>query len=97
MGETQFSRLLNLLNRLHQARIPFQLRHSREDALMVVAFAPGQYWEIDFLEDGGVDIERFHSKGKIEDEGILEELFALWTEDKPSTDSPEDHNATHVG
>src|SRR5436190_947768 len=66
--------------RLDKARIRYWLQNSREGALSVLAHAPGEYWEIDFLEDGTVDVERFRSDGRIHDETMLEELFALWAE-----------------
>jgi hypothetical protein len=78
MKRNQFSRLVTFLQRLDEANVPYSMRHSRDDAIMVVAFAPGQYWEIDFLEDGGIDVERFRSDGHIDDESVLEELFELW-------------------
>jgi hypothetical protein len=34
------------------------------------------------MEDGDVDIERFRSNGEIHDESMLEELFALWSEEE---------------
>jgi hypothetical protein len=94
MKANQFSKLLAFLERLDQARVPYQMRHSREDALMVIAFAPGQYWEIEFLEDGDIDIERYRSDGRIDDDSILEELFALWADDKPPTDGAGAYNVT---
>ena len=48
---------------------------------MIIAFAPGEYWEIEFLEEGDVEIERYRSNGHIDDESVLEELFALWSEE----------------
>lgn len=81
MKANQFSRLLAFLERLDQAKISYSMRHSRDDALMIVAFAPGEYWEIEFLEDGDIDIERYRSNGHIDDESVLEELFASWSED----------------
>jgi hypothetical protein len=85
MKDTPYRRLLDFLARLGEAKIPYQLRHSRDDALMVVAFAPGQYWEIDFLEDGTIEVERYRSDGHIDDESVLEELFALWSDEDTST------------
>jgi hypothetical protein len=82
MNNNQFSRLLALLERMDKAKISYRLEHSRENALMVVAFAPGEYWEIEFLEEGAIDIERFRSNGKILGESVLEEFFALWSEEK---------------
>ena len=85
-----FSRLLDFLKRLNLAKVPYTLRHSRNDALMVIAFAPGEYWEIDFIENGDIEIEKYRNRGEVETEdgSILEELFALWSEDNHSTHKP---------
>jgi hypothetical protein len=85
MNADQFNKLLAFLQRLDKAKIPYSMEHSREDAIMIIAYAPGQYWEIEFLEDGEIDIERYRSDGTIHDESILEELFALWSDDEPQT------------
>jgi hypothetical protein len=87
MNGNQFNRLLAFLERLDQAKVRYTMRHSREDALMVVVYAPGQYWEVEFLEDGDVEIERYRSNGHIDNESVLEELFALWAE--PDSTTPE--------
>jgi hypothetical protein len=80
MKGNPFDRLLAFLQRLDKAKISYRLQNNREGALSVLAFAPGEYWEIDFLEDGTVDVERFRSDGRIHDETMLEELFAAWAE-----------------
>lgn len=82
MKENQLGRLLAFLERLDKAKIPYQMQHSRDDALMVLAYAPGQYWEVEFMENGEVDIERYRSDGHIDDASVLEELFALWSDDE---------------
>ena len=94
MSTDPFRGMLALLERLDKLRVPYHVRHSREDAIMVVAHAPGQYWEIEFLADGDVDIERYRSDGEIDDESILQELFDLWSDDA-SKDKPaeERHDA----
>jgi len=84
MRPNKFSQLLAFLERLDQAKIPYSMRHSRDDAVMIVAFAPGEYWEIEFLENDEIEIERYRSNGRIEDESVLEQLFALWAEAEPS-------------
>ena len=80
MRTDQFTRLLEFLERLDAAKISYTMRHSRDDAMMIIAFAPGEYWEIEFLKDGDIEIERYRSDGHIEDDSMLEELFALWAE-----------------
>jgi hypothetical protein len=93
MKENQFSKLLTFLERLDKAKIPYNMCHSRDDAIMVVAFAPGQYWEIEFLEDGDIDIERYRSDGHIDDESVLEELFALCSDDETPSVAVNQHDA----
>lgn len=89
MNSDPFQKLLALLNRLGQLRIPHHVRHSRDDAIMVVAHAPGQYWEIEFMQDGDIDIERYRSDGQIDDESVLQELFDLWSDDEPRVEPSE--------
>lgn len=93
MNDGQFAKLLAFLRRLGAARIPYDMRHSRDDAVMIVARAPGQYWEIEFLEDGDVDIECFRSDGAIDDESVLEDLFALCSDDDPFGEATEARDA----
>ncbi len=82
MTTDRFDKLLAFLERLDKAHIPYRIAHQRDEAVSVVAFAPGAYWEIDFLADGGVDVERYRSRGEIEGESALEELFDAWAEDE---------------
>ena len=86
MSTNQFNRLIALLERLDEARIPYTMEHSREDAIMILAFAPGEYWEIEFLGDGEIDIERYRSNGKIHDESVLQELFDLCPDVETTTE-----------
>jgi hypothetical protein len=89
MSTDPFGRLLSLLDRLDQLKVPYHMRHSRDDAIMVVAHAPGQYWEIEFMQAGEVDIERYRSDGRIDDDTILQELFDLWSDDETDKKSAE--------
>jgi hypothetical protein len=97
MNSNKFSQLLALLERLDRAKIPYSMRHSREDAVMIVTFAPGEYWEIEFLEDDEVEIERYRSNGHIDDESVLEELFALWSDDDVSLAQTGNRNDSSTG
>jgi len=36
---------------------------------------PGTRWEVEFFEDGRVEVERFRSDGTIADEKVLSALF----------------------
>src|SRR5437763_10454944 len=74
-----FGRALTFLERLDRANVRYQLAHVR-DALMVHLATPGERWEVEFFEDGHVEVERFRSPGEIEGEGGLERLFSEATE-----------------
>ncbi len=67
--------LIRFLGQLDQAKIWYRLEHVR-DSIMVVVTVPGQRWEIEFLEDGEVEVERFVSSGQIEGADLLERLVA---------------------
>jgi hypothetical protein len=78
-----FRHMLALLRKLREAKIAFSLRQSRDDALLIAVNVPGQRWEIEFVDYGDdvqVEIERFVSSGRIEDETALEELFASFSD-----------------
>lgn len=75
MSAGTISALLDFLNRLNKVKIHFRLEKSREDAILVEIAVPGERWEVEFLEDGTVDVERFKSDGDIKGEAELEILF----------------------
>jgi hypothetical protein len=84
MKDNRFDKLMGLIDRLEKARIPYRLSKELEDAIQIQAFAPGEYWEIDFFTGGEIYVERFRSNGHIDDESVLEELFALCSDDEPA-------------
>jgi hypothetical protein len=47
---------------------------------MVSVAVPGERWEIEFLADGSVEVERFTSAGEIYGEEALDELFVLYSD-----------------
>jgi hypothetical protein len=78
-----YRQILKLLGRLREAKIYYELRQSREDALMIEVHVPGQRWEIEFVDYGDevqVEVERFVSNGHIDDESALDELFAKFSD-----------------
>jgi len=85
MKDQQYSKLLTFLNRLEEAKIQYSLEHARCDAMMVTVVSPGIYWEIEFLDDGTIDVECYQSNGHIYDEDKLEELFAQFADEEPAT------------
>ena len=80
--KNQFNELIALLERLDEAKIHYTIEHSRDNAIQITAFAPGEYWEIEFIENEGIEIERFRSNGEIYEASILEELFALCSDEE---------------
>jgi hypothetical protein len=88
MKPDRFEKLIAFLERLKRAKIPHTLNDNRDEAVSVLVFSPHGYWEVDFLADGDVDVERFRSNGQIDDESTLEELFALWADNESATVTP---------
>lgn len=43
---------------------------------MVIVATPGSRWEVEFMDEGTVEVERFRSDGTIWDERVLDELLA---------------------
>jgi hypothetical protein len=69
-----------LSQRLEGAGIWNQIRLFREDGITVLARVPGEYWEIDLLEDGTTDVEVFRTAGDLEDESSIERLISEFGE-----------------
>jgi hypothetical protein len=80
MSENHFRKLTTLLKKLEQARIHYTLGSYREDAIMVLVTVPGARWEIEFLSDGTVEVERFLSTGEICGEEALGELLGKYSD-----------------
>ena len=80
MTDDRFDKVLAFLHRLDAAKIHYILGHYRDDAVSVKIAVPGERWEVDFLDDGSVDVERFASNGEIYDESMLDELFAKYSD-----------------
>ena len=78
-----YKELLNLLNRMDEAKLPYSLRHARPDAITVEVRIPGEIWEIELVDYGDemqVEVEVFRGGGVTGDEKTLEDLFARWAE-----------------
>ena len=67
--------LIDFLNKLEDNKIFYKLNKVRHDAIMVEIAVPGQRWEVEFMADGSIEIEKFISDGEIYDEKELEVLF----------------------
>lgn len=71
----ELKEFISFLNKLEGNSIFFKLNKVRNEAIMVEVSVPGQRWEIEFLEDGTVDIEKFISDKDMYDVNELETLF----------------------
>jgi hypothetical protein len=80
MKNTVFYNLTAFLNKLEQKAISYTLAHNRDESIMVLVAIPGERWEIEFLGDGSVEIEKFTSNGEIYGKDILNELFARYSD-----------------
>jgi hypothetical protein len=69
------SQLLDFLARLEAASIHYTLDKVRPDAILVSVAVAGQRWEVEFMVEGTVEIEKFMSDGTIHGEEALGELF----------------------
>ena len=47
---------------------------------MVTVAVPGERWEVEFLNDGSVEVEKFVSNGEIGGEEALGELFSRYSD-----------------
>ncbi len=76
--DSVFGRLLDFLNRLDQANAWYRLGHTRPDSVMVEVALPGWHWEVEFMADGAVEIERYQSVAGVEDKPtLLEDLLTV--------------------
>ena len=73
---TTYDTLLRFLARLDEHRLPYALTCARRQAIMVQFALPGERWEVEFLADGTIEVERFLSDGTITDETALGELWS---------------------
>src|SRR5699024_5161498 len=67
--------LLDFLNKLEEKKIYYQLNKIREEAILVEVAVPGQRWEVEFLDDGTVEVDKFISDKDFYDESELDLLF----------------------
>jgi len=62
---SDLGQLLQFLCRLEKHTLHYRLEHNSDEALMVLVAVPGERWEIEFFEDGAIEIERFGSSAGI--------------------------------
>jgi len=84
MSAQSFQQLTTFLKQLERAHIHYILACHREDAIMVLVTVPGERWEIEFLGDGSIEVERFLSNGEICGEEALHELLTRYADPEPA-------------
>ncbi len=68
--------LNDFLNKLEERKIFYKLDKIRNEAIMVEVAVPGERWEVEFMDDGSIQIEKFISDGGVMyDEKELNTLF----------------------
>ena len=72
--------LFAFLQALEDRKIHFELGRHREDTVMVKAAVPGERWEVEFFEDGNIEVEVFRSVWEgLEGVEALERLFRVFS------------------
>jgi len=66
--------LISFLNKLENAEIYYKLNKIRDSILIEIA-VPGQRWEVEFMDDDTIEIEKFISDGNYYDANELKNLF----------------------
>jgi len=74
-------KLHDFLNKLEERKIYYKLNKVRSESIMVEIAVPGQRWEVEFMDDGSIEIEKIMSDGDaLYDEKELEYLFENFSE-----------------
>ena len=68
-------KLLEFLDALEEKNIYYKLNKVR-NAIMVEVAIPGERWEVEFFDDGQIEVEKFISEGVLHNETEFEKLFA---------------------
>jgi hypothetical protein len=85
MSVHPFHTLTTFLKQLEHGHIHYTLASHRDDTIMVCVTVPGERWEIEFLGDGSVEVERFISSGEIGGEEVLAELWTQYVDQELPT------------
>lgn len=72
----EIKELIHFLNKLEEKKIYYKLDKIREESILVEIVVPGQRWEVEFMEDSSIEIEKFISdRDDLYDERELDVLF----------------------
>jgi hypothetical protein len=72
--------LLDLLEKLEAASIHYDISAPTPRTIMVNIAVPGERWEVEFHEDGEVEVEVFRSLGVEEGSQRMKELFERFSD-----------------
>ncbi|MEM7245573.1 MAG: hypothetical protein AAF533_09530 [Acidobacteriota bacterium] len=61
----KLAKLTKFLDRLDEADHHYTLSSIKEGTITVGVSVPGERWEIEFMQDGDVEVEVFHADGDI--------------------------------
>ncbi len=84
MKSDAFAKLMGIIRALEAAQIHFVLSYHRYGAVSILATVPGERWEIDVLEIGDVEFERFVTVGGVAGEVEMTRAIAGFAE--PTTE-----------
>lgn len=71
-----FDRLLAFIRELDARKLRYSLGSIRDESLLVTVATPGVLWEVEFMNDGGVEVEKYVSDGNILGQEAVEALLA---------------------
>ncbi len=77
---TALSKATKFRRELDRPHVAYELQIVRSEALMMSVAVPGERWEIEFFDDGRIELERFVSQGVAEAPSALAELLAWFDE-----------------
>ena len=77
---TALTTAVEFCRELDRRNVTYELRIVRDEALMMSVAVPGERWEIEFFDDGTIELERFVSQGVAEAPSALAELLAWFDE-----------------
>ena len=75
----KLNKLIDFLERLENVKLYYRLNKIR-DSILVEITVPGERWEVEFMADGDILIEKFLSNGEIFDEKEIETLFEKFSD-----------------
>ena len=73
-----FNRLIKFLDELEQNKIYYDIKKIR-DGLLVEIVVPGERWEVEYLSNGEIIVEKFKSDGNIFFEDELKKFFEKYS------------------